>query len=53
MAEDNVDKRSESQFTYPDGTPMPKEHKDWFDSGPIKPDMLHNWLELIKEQKDK
>jgi hypothetical protein len=45
--------KNEEQFTYPDGTPMPKKHKEWFDSGPIKPEMLDNWLELINRTKDK
>lgn len=48
-----MDKRTESQFTYPDGSPMPKEHKEWFDSGPITPEMLSTALEILNRDKDK
>ena len=44
---------NQEQFYYPDGTPMPKEHKDWFDSGPIKPELLETWLKIIKESEGK
>lgn len=38
---------------YADGTPMPKEHQEWFNSGPIKPEMLEMWLNIIKESQEK
>lgn len=40
------------KIKYPDGTPMPKEHQDWFNSGPIKPEILYQWLNIIKESKN-
>ena len=45
--------KNENQFKYPDGSPMPKEHKEWFDSGPITPDMLHSALEILRRGGDK
>ena len=30
-----------------------KEVQDWFDSGPVKPDTLELWLDLIRQTKDK
>lgn len=41
------------EYTYPDGTPMPEEHKKWFDNGPVKPETLEMWLKIIQETKDK
>ena len=40
------------KYVYPDGTPMPKEHKEWFDSGPITPEMLNAWLNIIQNTKE-
>lgn len=37
---------------YPDGTPMPKSHQEWFESGPIKPEMLDTWLNIIKDRNE-
>lgn len=39
-------------MNYPDGTPMPKSHQEWFESGPIKPEMLDVWLNIIKSGKE-
>lgn len=30
-----------------------KEVQDWFDSGPVKPEVLDLWLGLIRQTKDK
>jgi len=30
-----------------------QEIQDWYDSGPIKPDMLEMWLDIIQKNKDK
>ena len=30
-----------------------QEIQDWYDSGPIKPDMLEMWLNIIQENKNK
>ena len=30
-----------------------QEIQDWYDSGPIKPDMLEMWLDIIEKNKDK
>ena len=30
-----------------------QEIQDWYDSGPIKPDMLEMWLNIIQEKKNK
>jgi hypothetical protein len=38
---------------YADGTPMPKEHQEWFNSSPIKPETLEMWLNIIKESQEK
>jgi hypothetical protein len=38
---------------YADGTPMPKEHQEWFNSGTIKPEVLEMWLNIIKESQEK
>lgn len=40
-------------MNYPDGTPMPKSHQEWFDSGPVKPEVLEMWLEIIKQNKER
>jgi len=29
-----------------------QEIQDWYDSGPIKPDMLKLWLDIIQETKE-
>lgn len=29
-----------------------KDIQDWFDSGPIKEDVLNMWLEIIQNSKD-
>ena len=34
-------------------TEYSKEVQDWFDSGPVKPDILETWLKIIQEHKDK
>lgn len=41
------------EMKYADGTPMPKEHQEWFNSGPIKPETLEMWLNIIKESQEK
>jgi len=46
-------KVKEEEMKYADGTPMPKEHQEWFNSGPIKPEMLEMWLNTIKESQEK
>ena len=30
-----------------------KEVQDWFDSGPVKPEVLDEWLRIIRETKNK
>ena len=30
-----------------------KEVQDWFDSGPVKPEVLDFWLDIIRQTKDK
>jgi hypothetical protein len=32
---------------------MPKEHQEWFNSSPIKPETLEMWLNIIKESQEK
>jgi hypothetical protein len=41
------------EMKYADGTPMPKEHQEWFNSGPIKPETLEMWLNIIKESQER
>lgn len=41
--------RRDGKVNYSDGTPMPESHQEWFKSGPITPEMLEAWLNIIKE----
>lgn len=45
--------RRDGEVNYPDGTPMPESHQEWFKSGPITPEMLDSWLKIIKESEER
>lgn len=40
------------KYTYPNGEPWPKDYIEWFESGPLTPEILDTWLSIIRDTKE-